>query len=145
MRFIEWLQTEVYHGTDAIFDKFDKSKCGSRTDPGFFGVGTYFVDDIENAKRWGKYVVTARITLQNPLKVNGITDFVTKTGQQRIDPKLSKDEQKKAYAKEMRRITDLLIKNGYDGVEYVRENGVKQYVVFDPSNIEIKSHSGIMS
>jgi hypothetical protein len=119
----------MYHGTDASFAAFDDSKLGSRTDPGFFGFGHYFVSDQANAQRWGKNVMAAHIELRNPLVVNGITDFVAKSGQQ-------KTEGKPAYAKEMQRVTKHLISQGYDGVVYHRSDGKTQAVAFRADQIK---------
>jgi len=122
----------AYHGSNVEFDKFDAKKIGSRTDPGFFGQGAYFVSDKENAQRWGKHVITAKITLNNPLTVTGITDFIAKTGQQPTGGDKTK------YANEIKRITKELIANGFDGVIYNRSDGTTQYVCFFPdSQIEI--------
>ena len=115
----------VYHGSDVRFTKFNPAKMGTRTDPGFFGVGAYLVDDKANAGRWGKYTLKASVRLKNPLHVSGITDFVAKAGQRQV----SKSE----YANEMRRVTSGLLSRGHDGVVYHRADGKTQYVSFRPA------------
>jgi hypothetical protein len=128
MQFRRWLENTLpvaYHGSDVAFTKFDPSKMGSRTDPGFFGRGAYFVSDPDNAARWGKHVITARIDLKNPLVVSGITDFVNKAGQRKTNGKAE-------YAAEINRVTDNLIHQGYDGVIYKRSDGTTQYILFFP-------------
>jgi hypothetical protein len=119
----------VYHGTDAEFDAFDNAKIGSRTDPGFFGAGHYFVDNEANAARWGNRTIAAYVALENPLVVSGITDFVQKAGQR-------KTEGKQAYAQEMQRVTSDLISKGYDGVMYRRSDGTTQVIAFRPEQIK---------
>jgi hypothetical protein len=118
----------AYHGSDGEFDKFDPKKMGTRTDPGFFGRGAYFVSDKDNAQRWGKHVITAKIKLNNPLTVSSITEFIAKTGQQPTGGDKIK------YAAEINRITDELITNGFDGVIFNRSNGTTQYVCFFPNS-----------
>jgi hypothetical protein len=123
--------TVAYHGTDTKFDTFDDAKIGSRTDPGFFGAGHYFVSDKSNAGRWGTYVVSAELTLKHPLYVNGITDFVNKTGQQQVGA------DKVKYKQEINRVTNELKRNGYDGVIYSRSDGTTQYIVFNSKDIKV--------
>ena len=36
----------VYHGTKSDFDEFNRRKIGSATDPGMYGAGFYFSDDL---------------------------------------------------------------------------------------------------
>jgi hypothetical protein len=121
----------AYHGTDTKFNNFDDAKIGSRTDPGFFGAGHYFVSDKSNAGRWGTYVVSAELTLKHPLHVNGITDFVNKTGQQQVG------SDKLKYRQEINRVTNELKRNGYDGVIYSRSDGTIQYIVFSSKDIKV--------
>jgi hypothetical protein len=128
----------VYHGTDVLFNKFDISKIGSRTDPGFFGRGFYFIDDKEIAKRWGKYIVSAYVNLKNPLYTTGIEDFIQKSGYKSpLKNNLSREQNNLLYKKEINRITDELIKKGYDGVIYTNSAGKKQYISFFVEPIEI--------
>lgn len=61
----------VYHGTDIVFDKFDKSKIGNKTKyPATkyrMPHGFYFTKDYNVAKNdWGKLVISAIINLKNP-------------------------------------------------------------------------------
>lgn len=137
----------VYHGTDNKFEKFDTKLIGSRTDPGFFGKGIYFVDNKEVAKRWGKLVLTVELELKNPLVVSGISDFITKSGY--ISPQTTSDKalNKRNYAKAIEQVTNSLIVKGYDGVIYpIKEN--KGYVAFFPEKqaVIVKSdESSVMS
>jgi tRNA nucleotidyltransferase/poly(A) polymerase len=117
-----------YHGTDNLFDIFEDSKIGSRTDPGFFGQGHYFLDDPLTASRWGKYVIEADISLRNPLIVSGISEFVQKSGQ-------SKTNTKEEYLKEMIMVTNKLKESGYDGVVINKSDGRQQYVAFYSTSI----------
>lgn len=122
----------AYHGSDVPFDKFDPSKLGKRTDPGFFGIGAYFVDSVENAQRWGKNVVTADIQLDNPLKVSGMSEFQKLSGYTSPKEGPSSPKYKQAYAEAIGKATENLKQQGYDGVEITRSDGVKQYVLFYP-------------
>ena len=126
----------VFHGTDSQFDSFDNSKLGSRTDPGFFGAGHYFVSDRNNAQNWGKYVKAAYLSIKNPLYVNGISDFVKKSGMKEIGYMSDKEKYKQLYRAEVLRVTGDLRKKGFDGVIYDRGNGKTQYIVFDASDIK---------
>lgn len=129
---MEDIHVKAYHGTDSKFKEFDPNFLGTKTDPGFFGWGFYFLDDKNNAKRWGKYVITVEIHLKNPLVVSGISDFIQKSGYKQLPQSISKEQHKNLYKKEIQRITKELINSGYDGVVYERSDGITQYVSFDP-------------
>lgn len=64
----------VYHGTDAIFDRFDETKKGTNT--GFPNTihGFFFTEKEENAALFGKRIVKARIVIEKAidLTIEGI-------------------------------------------------------------------------
>ena len=58
----------VYHGTDAEYDTFDISKIGAATQTvvrGFF-----FTDDVTLARKFGKRVIVAYLSLKNPMIID---------------------------------------------------------------------------
>ena len=65
----------VYHGTDAVFDKFDASKQRG----GDFGKGFYFTDSESRAHDFGKHAMASYLSLKNPYKVRG--DVVKPNGE----------------------------------------------------------------
>ena len=128
----EKVETVVFHGSDSIFKTFDSKFIGSRTDPGFAGRGYYFTDNVDTAKQWGKYIYYVRIRLNNPLHITGISDFIEKSGYEQIPSGLSPGQHKIFYKKEINRVTDYLIKKGYDGIVWKMSNGSMQYVSYFP-------------
>lgn len=63
-----------YHGTNAVFDKFDQSKIGSATDDGIFGRGFYFSNDkkfaVQAPKGGAKHIMEVQPRLDNPLDLS---------------------------------------------------------------------------
>lgn len=64
----------VYHGTDAIFDRFDETKKGTNT--GFPNTihGFFFTEKEENAALFGKRIIKVRIVIEKAidLTIQGI-------------------------------------------------------------------------
>ena len=111
-----------YHGTNAKFDTFDKSKINTSTDAGWLGHGFYFYTDKHEASQYGN-VRSFFLNITNPY-------YATDEDNERLaelnDIQASKD------------FTTDLIANGYDGV-YYNGNLRGETVVFEPSQIwEIK-------
>lgn len=60
---------ELFHGTDAEFDKFDSRFFGTSTDEGLLGQGVYFSTDPNVAKKW-KFRLKAKVRLSRPLRLS---------------------------------------------------------------------------
>ena len=56
----------VYHGTDAEFNVFDRSKAGSNTDNGMRGKGFYMATDRRTAEGYGNRLIESFTDLKNP-------------------------------------------------------------------------------
>lgn len=56
----------VYHGTDAEFNVFDRSKVGSNTDNGMRGKGFYMATDRRTAEGYGNRLIESFTDLKNP-------------------------------------------------------------------------------
>ena len=56
----------VYHGTDAEFNVFDRSKTGSNTDNGMRGKGFYMATDRRTAEGYGNRLIESFSDLKNP-------------------------------------------------------------------------------
>ena len=149
---------EVYHGTNADFNIFDKSKIGANTyNEGLFGKGFYFTNSEGLADGYSKYkkgnanVKKVYLNIENPfvwksikteeqmkqfIKDNNIPDGVLNWNR---------------YQQEIHTITDIenerkfaeaLKKTGYDGIIYEyrqqaeNQKVVKEIVAFEPNQIK---------
>jgi hypothetical protein len=59
--------TIFYHGTNASFKTFDKTKKGSNTGYRNTVHGFFFADKIENALLFGQTIITATLDIKNPV------------------------------------------------------------------------------
>jgi hypothetical protein len=140
----------AYHGSNAKIKEFLKSKIGAR-DPGFFGSGFYFTpnkdiamdyaESAADADRRGRPNVTeAFLKLKKPF-VWDMSDEgaeATRSALAEIGIKRNSvrgDSASLADNDERRKFNQGLRARGYDGVIIKDEDGVREYVVFDPSNI----------
>jgi len=98
----------AYHGTDAVFDKFDIRKAGSATDEGDLGKGFYFSTD-SNIGRTSKYTMEVDLNFSNPLKM----EMETWADNKRNLIIKELDISSKSNASEIRKI---LKDRGYDSV-----------------------------
>ena len=116
----------AYHGTDQDFTVFDSSKIGTNTDSGMFGKGFYFSSSKKEASTYARKTGSVKevsLNLKNPLIINSKKDIP------KIESISTKDYSEK--------FTKIVKEMGHDGViDNISKN--KQYIVFDPSLIEIK-------
>ena len=131
----------TYHGTNDNIKEFDISKASGDV----YGSGINFITDNNRAMKNGKYVIESIINLKNPLVLN---DVVSKSTVDKIksltnidftgfDGKIMLGSLQNVWGgKEVR---DILQKSGFDGTEYILEDGHKINVVFDTSKITIKT------
>jgi hypothetical protein len=107
-----------YHGSESDFQKFDKKKIGSATDPGWLGAGFYFYGVLDQAQQYGK-VRDYFLNIRNPY-------YATRDENEFLGEKNS--------PKESRKFTNAVREKGYDGVYY---NGDlrEETVVFEPDQI----------
>jgi hypothetical protein len=128
----------AYTGSDEPFTRFDVSKLGKRTDPGFFGRGAYTTTDFDKAGRWGTHVMAVEIPSDARfLKVDGIDDLYSKHGMRPLtleEGNLPQKDMRPIYAKIINDWTDEMIKQGYEGVEWARRDKDTQYVLFHPED-----------
>jgi hypothetical protein len=140
----------VYHGSNANIKKFLKSKIGAR-DPGFFGSGFYFTpskdsamdyaESAANADRRGNPNVTeAFLGLKKPFIWDMSDDGADATRSALSELGIKRysvrgDSASLSNNDEIRKFNQGLRARGYDGVIVRDEDGVREYVVFDPANI----------
>lgn len=124
---------KAYHGTDAVFSKFDPAKIG-KNDPGHLGKGFYFSTDERVAKGF-PITMEADIGTENPLKV-ALPDFRT---DKRFVVREALGLPKDATAEE---VTKAAKKAGFDSVELDYSPtgyNAKEIVVFDDKKINVLS------
>lgn len=148
----------VFHGTNADFDTFDKTKIGSSTkNKGIFGNGFYFTDDIKLAEGYNRKngivvkdgtgkVMPAYLTIKKPFFWNkkDSVSIAEKMGfpKSRIkDGKLLPLIEEKQILSFTKKLKD----NGYDGVVFEYKNGVKEISVFSPTQIKSVDNKGTFS
>ena len=61
----------LYHGTDAKFDTFDKSKQNKNTDPNFTSEGFWFARTKEQAEDFGSNIKIVILNQENPYEKSG--------------------------------------------------------------------------
>jgi hypothetical protein len=130
---------EAYHGSSAMFDKFDMAHAGTATDAGFLGHGLYFSTDQSVSEPY-PHKYKAQIDLRNPLHLS-MPDFRT---DKRNLVRDALDLPKSASAKD---VTSEAVKRGYDGIvlDYSPTGyNHKEIAVFDKSRVSkpIKRASG---
>lgn len=118
----------LYHGTNAKFEKFDYDHFG-QTDPGDYGQGIYLTKDKEIASRYGKDVKEVEIKFKNPLILNNTEDYEKHA--EFFGDKYG--EAKSLYNSKQRAIA--IMKQGYDAVI---DNNYGQIIVYDLENTNIK-------
>ena len=127
----------VYHGTNKLFDKFDKSKVVD----GNYSDGFYFTNKIEKAKEYGSVVLKCNIFGNNVL----VIDNETKTDKFINDvfkiTKIKYDNNRKAWYGIRRELKSNDFKNllenmGYDLI-IAKTHYQIEYVLFNNKNINI--------
>ena len=125
----------VYHGTNAEFYVFEKSKRGSNTDNGIFGKGFYLSKNLKTAQSYGAKIIDVYINIINPFRVN---DFKSKSEMAKnlgIDERLLREGGTGISALQPFTgiFSDAIKENGHDGV--ITKFG--EYVVFEPNQIKL--------
>jgi hypothetical protein len=147
-----------FHGTDAIFDKFDVLFKGSNTGWDNTKHGFFFADKKENALLFGDMIITAYLDIQNPIDLRLHSIFSLENQASLIWEILTGDrlEDKKALRKlnqeiSLGEIGDLyeslnsenshlmLEEAGHDGIISSLGDDQPEFVVFNISQIEIIS------
>lgn len=128
---------KAYHGTGRTFTEFDMNEISSNHD--FENEGFFFINDLAeaawyandnkyNVDDWSARVITAELTIENPLVLDAKDDAIYSNPTNFFD-NYSDDLYNTAYNDEY----DGIIINGIG--EYA---GTTLYVVFNPDQIEIK-------
>ena len=136
-----------YHGTNKKFDTFSTDMIGSNTgELGWYGKGFYFTTDYLMARHYGSKVLEVYLNIRHPFYIDsnnlrrykdelGLTDLDL----YRTDPARIFKNNKKSV-----KLSELLIKDGYDGIIY-SEDGVSwsEVVVFNPNQIKATDNEGL--
>lgn len=105
----------MYHGTNAEFTVFDRSKGKKKIHLNVFGDGNYFTASEQGAARYGENVVPAYLNIKNPyVKADG---FNTVADQIASEFGIARDS---FTGKD---VSSILRKRGYDGVVMYDGNG----------------------
>lgn len=118
---------DLYHGTDASFDKFGDIK----TEPGY-----WFTEDKKYAQSHGKNLMTVNLDIRNPI------DMTTADGENLLYD-LARERfgikgvvpEDKIFSKDFR---EFLQSKGYDGLIWDKD-GKNTYVAFRPDQIKIRN------
>lgn len=127
----------AYHGTGRDFSEFDKNQIGSHQN--FGDDGFFFITELAEAKwyanenpncedDWCPVVITANITLENPLIVNATNDMNFSNPTNYFDSNADR-----LYNKARRNQHDSIIVNGVD--DY---SGIQLVIAFESDQINIK-------
>lgn len=138
----------VYHGTGEKFYEFDKAKIGSSTrNKGIFGNGFYMTDDYDYASYYnrsggrinkdGGNVMPLFMSLKTPFEWSGSNAL--RAAKSAGFPKSRIKNGKLLPLTEENQIlsfTENLKNSGHDGVVFDFENGVREFVAFEPEQIK---------
>lgn len=129
-----------YHGTDKDFSVFSKDAIGSNTgELGWYGKGFYFASDYLQAGHYGKNILEVYLNIRNPFYIDA-----EHLMRYRDDLGLTEEELRNSdparFLKNNRlsmKLSDLLEKDGYDGIVY-SEDGVSfsEVIAFHPNQIK---------
>ncbi|WP_343556300.1 hypothetical protein [Sphingobacterium sp.] len=147
-----------YHGTDAIFDKFDATYKGSNTGWDNTKHGFFFADKKENALLFGDILVTAFLDIKNPidLRLHSIFSLESQasliweilTGKQIEAKKALRKLNREISLGEISELYDslnsedshfMLEEAGHDGIISSLGDDRPEFVVFNTSQIDIVS------
>lgn len=126
-----------YHGTNAKFDRFDKSKFID----GSFGRGFYFTANESEALEYGSNVIASYVNIANPYYIGNtdddkkLIDYLEKSGVGfDVDDALeaSKYGNIIEYFDFEPFVTDAIEKLGYDGIQPFSD----MFVAFEPNQIK---------
>ena len=139
----------LYHGTNRLdLEGFSPSGNEGTVDNGLWLLrGTYFTEELDTAKSWGKNyylgqegkVITAKVRLNNPATPADVNQALKELG---MSPMYAANPKHVSGPWIDEALTDLLIKKGFDG--YIsngweqESDGMEQTVVFNPSKDNIK-------
>lgn len=129
----------LYHGTNEVFDKFDKSQTLG---------GLYFTDSLDAAKYYGNDVIDANILMNNPYvatseKISSglLEDLKILKSNLKEKLGLKSDNLYQSNASQIEKSTeDMLKRQGYDSIiipKDVGSFGENVYIPFDESQINI--------
>lgn len=140
----------VYHGTNDMFNVFDKNMQNKNEPSGdYVGQGFYFANDQRKAKRYGKNIVEAYLNLKNPLIINDKSDIDKLYSMFKDMVEIEEDLRDLAATENgifeymmlkednPAKIQKELIKRGYDGLI---DNLYNQYAAFYPNQIKLTSN-----
>ena len=124
----EYQTMNLYHGTNAKFEKFDYDHFG-QTDPGDYGQGIYLTSDKSTASKYGKDIKEVEVKFKNPLVINNESDYQKHA--EFFGDKYG--EAKSLYNSKQRSVA--IMKQGYDAVI---DNLYGQVIIYDLKNTNIK-------
>ena len=115
----------VYHRSNAIFDKFDKSKIKEQTK-------RFYFSPIANSPRYGKNRIAAILNVKN-LAIPNNNTFIEQLNKEH--PEYTKDKSKWFHLPS--HIYQDADKYGFDGVKEFENNPDEEYSVYEPEQIHI--------
>ena len=113
---------ELYHGTPEEFSVFDRSKIGSnfsQSGSGNYG-GFFFTDKMTHAKSYGKNIMAAYLSMENPYVVEA-SDFSYNAAEY--------------WDMHSEAMQEAIMRDGYDGVIIIHPRG-SLYVVKESNQIK---------
>ena len=120
---------EVYHGTNADeFTIFDKELSD---EDNVLGQGLYFTADKEQSKKYGTKIYSTYLNIKNPFVIDDLSTYSLANKIKELDFNADIIDYDYGVAS-TEKMTDYLIKNGYDGIKA----GTDVYVAFEPNQIK---------
>lgn len=135
-----------YHGTNKKFDTFSTDMIGSNTgELGWYGKGFYFTTDYLMARHYGSKVLEVYLNIRHPFYIdsNNLRRYKDELELTDLDLYMTDPARIFKNNKKSVKLSELLIKDGYDGIIY-SEDGVSwsEVVVFNPNQIKATDNEG---
>lgn len=136
-----------YHGTNKKFDTFSTDMIGSNTgELGWYGKGFYFTTDYLMARHYGSKVLEVYLNIRHPFYIdsNNLRRYKDELELTDLDLYMTDPARIFKNNKKSVKLSELLIKDGYDGIIY-SEDGVSwsEVVVFNPNQIKATDNEGL--
>ena len=133
---------KAYHGTpNNDFTVFDKNRVGKGTDQ--YGAGFYFASNKDAARAYGARVIDSRLSLNNPIKIDGSSEEGANLIDAGFDYLLT-EEQAYEVIKRLPNIYDAEESILGDYYDSYWENGAEDWMIEDLASSEFNRNIGYL-
>lgn len=134
----------MYHGTKDTFTVFEHNH--KKYDSGFWGEGFYFTNNKETANNYSKWkqgnntfepkVMEVYLDVKKPLVINEVKISAKHTISKALNVDIDVENYSRVTREESKKITEALVRQGYDGIIYKNVDGNINVVVVNSNQIK---------